>query len=77
VYPEKPGEPRIAPLGSQNGFGKPFDRLQRPHRVAVEVIWQAEVNQIAGHQDRRISHDGPERGHMAPAARDSVLGSLL
>src|ERR1700740_2508405 len=24
--PEKPGEPRIAPLGSQNGFVKPLDR---------------------------------------------------
>ena len=64
--PKQPGEPRIAQLGSQNGFLKPLDGLQRPYRIAVEVIGEPKIKPVACHYYRCVAHDGTECGHVPP-----------
>jgi hypothetical protein len=51
-------------LGSQSSFLKSLDRLHRPHRIAVQVIWNAEIEQIARHHDCGVSHNRAERRYV-------------
>jgi hypothetical protein len=60
VYSEKARSAAYRPGCSQNGFAKPLDGLQRPHRIAVEVIAEPKIKLLACYHNCGVTHDGSE-----------------